>query len=340
MLNYQFNPKSWDQQIIVQPFAPNTQALVTTGTYTAGTLPMNGAFTSYGGNFASAVLATPANVVITSAANDSANSFLILGTNSNDVQISENLVGANAARVTSVHVYKTVISITPSFTTASTVLVGISGSFNVICTSQTGTSGVGLILNGTDSAGFYFAENKAQYLTWTCADDETANTLTIKGLDAAGRSYTYSVAGVNAGFVLIPIPYNNIAAGGLTLAIDTTGNISLGLSAQTATPWLAIDKARDVMSCSLTAYVNGTAPNLTYTVEYTNDPFQGAGKGYPTAPVNTVNDVTLVNQTGTNSAGLNNPVSACRLVISAWTAGYVLFQLIQAGDRTASPVAI
>lgn len=68
--------------------------------------------------------ATPRFVTLTSAANLSAISFTIVGTNRWGDSLTEVLVGPNANTVQSLGVYKTIVSITPNGTSASTVSAG------------------------------------------------------------------------------------------------------------------------------------------------------------------------------------------------------------------------
>ena len=68
--------------------------------------------------------ASPRFITLTSAANLSAISFTIVGTNRWGDSLTEVLVGPNANTVQSLGVYKTVVSITPNGTSGSTISAG------------------------------------------------------------------------------------------------------------------------------------------------------------------------------------------------------------------------
>lgn len=76
---------------------------------------------------ASTVLDVARQVIITSAADESAHSFTITGTNWFGAVISEVLLGANVGVATSVNSYKTVTSIVPVQTTTGNVTLGTNG---------------------------------------------------------------------------------------------------------------------------------------------------------------------------------------------------------------------
>lgn len=90
----------------------------------AGALIENGALVSGG----VATLTVPARITITSAGNDSTNTFVIVGTDHSGIVITETITGPNVATVTSVLTYKTVTSITISAAAVGAITVGNSQS--------------------------------------------------------------------------------------------------------------------------------------------------------------------------------------------------------------------
>jgi len=82
---------------------------------------------SVGTNASVVTLDKPRRVLITSAGNDSAMTFTIIGTDRSGLAQSEVLAGANTSTAQSLLDYATVTSIRPSAATASTVTVGTSG---------------------------------------------------------------------------------------------------------------------------------------------------------------------------------------------------------------------
>lgn len=92
----------------------------------AGALTINGALASGG----VATLGTGANqrqVLITAAADDSARTFTVTGTNWDGVEISETIAGPNATTAASVLSYQTVTSVTVDAGTAGAITVGTNG---------------------------------------------------------------------------------------------------------------------------------------------------------------------------------------------------------------------
>lgn len=213
-----------------------------------------------------------------------------------------------------------------------------SPDVNAIVTADTYTGGA-LPINGSQSqsGGYYYTAMPA-FLTLNCTGDETGNTFTFTGSDQSGRTYIYSTPGVNADSIVIPIPFNSLQVGSIVMTNDSADNVSVGISAQTATPWCPIDTKRSVDSLGFFVFVDAeTTPN--YTLQYTNDPFQGEAKGYPTAPINFIADQILSDIDISNSSGLNNPAQACRIIINSGSGG-LLFQLQQQGDFTSAPTSI
>jgi hypothetical protein len=90
----------------------------------AGALTENGALASGG----IATLAVPARITITAAANESAKTFTIVGTDHSGNPITEVITGPNATLVTSVLTYKTVTSVSISAAAAGAITVGNSQS--------------------------------------------------------------------------------------------------------------------------------------------------------------------------------------------------------------------
>lgn len=90
----------------------------------AGALTINGALASGG----VATIAVPARITITSAGNDSTNTFVVVGTDHAGNSITETITGPNATTVTSVLTYKTVTSVTISAAAVGAITVGNSQS--------------------------------------------------------------------------------------------------------------------------------------------------------------------------------------------------------------------
>ncbi len=82
------------------------------------------------GDLASAGVATmdaPRRVLITSGGDDSANTFIVTGTGSNGLLLSESILGSNAGSVYTNHDFATVTSVHISAASGGTVTVGTNG---------------------------------------------------------------------------------------------------------------------------------------------------------------------------------------------------------------------
>lgn len=86
----------------------------------AGALTLNGALVSGG----VATIAVPSRITITSAGNDSGNTFVVTGTDHSGNAITETITGPNTTTVTSVLTYKTVTSVTISAAAVGAITVG------------------------------------------------------------------------------------------------------------------------------------------------------------------------------------------------------------------------
>lgn len=97
----------------------NLYSVIISITVSAGTA---GAITV--GSYGTATLDVCRQVIVTSAGDDSANTFTVTGTDWNGTPISETFAGANAGVATSVLGYLTITSITSSAAVASTLTIG------------------------------------------------------------------------------------------------------------------------------------------------------------------------------------------------------------------------
>lgn len=110
--------------VVVGPLAAaSANNIAQTQTPTAGALTLNGSAVING----VAVLDKPRRVLITTAANESANTLVITGTNWSGATISETIVGPNASTAQSVLDYVTATRITISGNAAGAITVGTSG---------------------------------------------------------------------------------------------------------------------------------------------------------------------------------------------------------------------
>lgn len=137
-----------------------------------------------------AALLPPRKVTLTSATNQSATSFTIVGFNELGNADSEVLVGPNANTVTSVKVYSSVTSVTPNATDAvNTVSAGSAANSVPYQLTLNGALGHGL-----NVVSDVFASQK---VTLTTSDDLSARTFTVVGLASNGLALTEVITGPN-----------------------------------------------------------------------------------------------------------------------------------------------
>lgn len=319
-----YNTMSWDQKIDLKSQADVTGYLVAAGTYQAGALPMNGSGITLDG----ATMPYPTPLYIACSGNDTAVIFNVLGLDENGKYVSESITGGNAVSVFSLTLFSAIYSITPTAATSGNVTAGPETQPTGVCLSQAGSANTPLLLNGPLASGDFTLATPG-FITITSAANELLNTFTISGIDQASRPYTISVAGGNADTVTIPVPFYSIKQGSLTMANEASGNISVGISSQTSTVWIPLDKNRTQFADMAVVSLTNMA-NLNYSVDYTNDNVLNG-----TVPSNIWEDTVLINQTASNQNQVVGPANFCRLRLNSWTSGSATFQ-VSAGGSYAS----
>lgn len=191
-----------------------------------------------------------------------------------------------------------------------------------------GTYGAGALpLDGVLASGGNYTAAIPSFLTITCADDESANSFSFHGLDASGNiNYQFTVAGVDTGTVLVEVPFYQLLSGSIIMAEDATGNVSIGVSSQTATNWIPMDVNRTNFNVGISVFVEAGA-TLTYTIEYTD---QTILLGVP--PTLITEDLTLVDQTASGTTPEPISTSYVRMRYSAWTDGSATLTVKQSGS--------
>lgn len=80
------------------------------------------------GSFAATTFAVPRQVTIVAAGDESANTFVVTGTNANGISVSETVAGPNTATATTAAYFKTVSSVTVSGDAAGALTVGMTNT--------------------------------------------------------------------------------------------------------------------------------------------------------------------------------------------------------------------
>jgi hypothetical protein len=218
-----------------------------------------------------ASLPTASPIYITSAGNDSAITFKVVGIaatpSSFPAVISETLQGTNASVVASKNAYKQILSVTPSGNTGSTVTVG--------------------------SMGFATLDLARQVII-TSGGNDTAITFTITGTDWSGDVISEIVTGASgaaAASVLDYLTVTSVVANGAPASTVTVGTNGVAHS-----PWINLDTwSLGTVSCQ--AVVTGTA---NYTIEVSNDDPNSFAN--PVAAASMTWDDNFANATGQTSS--------------------------------------
>lgn len=195
-----------------------------------------------------------------------------------------------------------------------------------------------LPLNGSliNAAGRYVSSNP-QFLLITAADDESANTFTFTGKDASGMTYTFSILGPDTTTLIIPVPFESIEIGGITIANATTGDISIGTTDATATPWLVMDTQRPYFAPGIGVFVE-TGATVDYDIELT---IQNAIQPIGQSGVQNFPTRIYVDQTGKTATDLYTPsatVKFSRIVLNSASGGGIWAEIAQAGYMNSQAV--
>lgn len=198
----------------------------------AGALTLNGALVTSGVAYLPGP-PTPSRVYITSAGDDSGETFTVTGTVyslTGPASVSETVTGANTDVVATATLFSTVTSVTISGAAAAAVTVGHSGlatqdvARRILFTSAGDDSGVVFSLYGTDWAGNAISEDVTgsnastassvlDYLTVTrvVTDGATGGALTIGTSGVAGSAW---------------VSFDDYAGGEIAIQATVSGTVS------------------------------------------------------------------------------------------------------------------
>lgn len=208
-----------------------------------------------------------------------------------------------------------------------------AASANNIATSQSGSSGVGLTINGsTATSGIATLDTQRRVLITSVGNDSSI-TFAIVGTNEGGNSIGETVTGSSGATVASLQDYltvSSIVPSGAT----TTSGVTVGTNATGSSSWKLVNDHIAPVSVQLEGQV--TSGSGTWGVEYTYDPVQGIPPNvgnlpwtYATPPA-VLSHATLTGQTGALDGSISVPVSAYRLTLTTGT-GTVKLRAIQAG---------
>lgn len=159
-----------------------------------------------------ALLSVASPIYITSAGNDAAITYAVVGLDINNGSISETVKGTNAGISASLNSFKTIVSITPSGNTASTVTVGSMG---------------------------FVTLDMARQVIFTSGGADTGITITITGTDWSGSPISETVTGGSGSAVATILDYLTITQVKVSGATATT--ITVGTNGVAGSPWVNLD---------------------------------------------------------------------------------------------------
>lgn len=278
----------------------------------AGALTINGTMANSASGSAVAYFASPRRVYITSAGNDSARTFTIVGTlnviSGPPVYVTETVTGANTSTVSTTKLFSSVTSVTISGSAAAAVTVGMNG----VATLDTG-----------------------RRVLFTPAGADSGITYTITGTDWSGNTISETLAGVdNPSTTYTLLDYKTIT--GITISGAAASTLTIGTNGIASSPWVRMDNLGSLSQVGVQCAVSGT---INYTVQET---FQDPNEITNTFPPNTTQvtrastvwsdftDSAVVAATATKVGITTNTPAFCRLTVNSNTnPAYVSATFIQ-----------
>lgn len=207
-----------------------------------------------------------------------------------------------------------------------------ASSVNKIATSQTGSSGVALTLNGAAVTGGTATLDTQRRVLVTSAGNDSGITFAILGTNETGNPIFERVTGASGAAVASLQDYLTITS--VTPSSGTASGVQIGTNGTGSSPWNLVNSHITPTKIGLAGTV--TVSTGTWGIEYTYDAPQGVPPNvgnipwtYPVAPV-TFNHPVLQGQTGTADGAINELVAAWRLTLTAGT-GTVVATGRQAG---------
>lgn len=185
---------------------------------------------------------TQQRIYITSAGNDSAVTFAVVGTVyglNGPVSVTETMTGSNGSVSASTKTYNTIVSITTSGATGGAVTVGTSGvatldyARRIIITSGGNDSGITFALTGTD---------------WT------------------GNTISETITGANAGAASSVLDYKTVTS--VRSSAAAAGTVTVGTNGIAGSQWVRFDDFSATSQATIAAIVSGT---VNYDIQTSMD---------------------------------------------------------------------
>lgn len=208
-----------------------------------------------------------------------------------------------------------------------TVTVGplATASANNIALSQTPTTA--FTLNGSTVVGGVAVLDVARRVLFTPVGNESANTFTIIGTDAAGNTITDKVAGGNATATYSNLDFKTVTS--ITLSTGAAAAITVGTNGIASSAWVRLD-GWAFPQVSIQCTVNGT---VNYTVQQTlDDPNSSTNPVLPYLVTwVSSSDTNVVGATATQQSNYAFVPTFARILLNSGT-GSVTATFLQAGN--------
>ena len=235
---------------------------------------------------------------IYSDGNESGVTFQITGTNKEGHVISEVMTGPNAIRASSTLKYLTVTDISISGAGTGNITVGSMG-----IGTMTTPGAIGLYAFGTESD----------------------ITFTVVGVDRYGNDNSETITGPAAGTVTGAVDWTIIQKVTASATVDSA--VEVGSVGTVFSQWVPVDKYGGDVSIGCTL---SSGAGMTYAVQHTFDDIQAAG--FQEDDANVFVHATITGETTSQDGSYSTPITACRVAITAFTAGTLTFQVVQSGS--------
>ena len=240
-------------------------------------------------------------ILLYAAGDDTGRTFTVVGEDIKGNRITEAITGPDAGVITlgSTKFYH-VTSVTPDAATAGAIEVGVNG---------------------------YVEFSTPQHVAIYSAGNDSGDTFTPRGYDRYGVELTDSITGASAGTSTTQNA-NFAWLDRITNSSASAGAVEAGVTGTCESHWHILNYRHDIFNVGLGVALSSSA-NLTYDVEHTFDDVFDAD--FTEAGAVVFNHDTMAAETANDDGNFTNPPSACRLAITAHTAGSATLNIVQAG---------
>ena len=166
------------------------------------------------------------SITINCEADETGNTFVIVGENIDGNTITETITGKNGERVQSAQIFKSITSITTTATANGNIEIGTRGrqkliDYDSLVKNDTYSSGTITMKGVLSTADYLNAKIRVE-----CSENETSNSFTINGIDMDGNTISEVIKGTNGSAIEGTQVFKKVTS--ITAASNTTGNIMIG----------------------------------------------------------------------------------------------------------------